>query len=113
VATNGDMKMIQNGLRKGGAFKVRKNLCHICDIKDDDIDAPNKTICGRWCRKRQLNSERHSSSEGEQNAEISILPGVLVGKCFHMKWLSQEAQQKLLEDIVRGLHILVTFGFQK
>jgi hypothetical protein len=94
------MKVIQNGLGKGGAFKVRKNPCHICDIKDDDIDAPNKTVCGRWCRKWQLNSERHSSSDGEQNAEIDILPGIWSGKCYHMEWLSQEAQQMLLEDIV-------------
>jgi hypothetical protein len=93
VATNGDMKVIQNGLGKGGAFKVRKNPCHICDIKDDNIDAPNKILCSRWCRKW------HSNSEGEQNEETSELPGVWSGKCYHMEWLSEEAQQKLLEDI--------------
>jgi hypothetical protein len=45
VATNGDMKVVQNSLGKGGTFKVQKNPCHICDIKDDDIDVPNKIIC--------------------------------------------------------------------
>ena len=91
VATNGDiMKVIQNGLGKGGAFKVWKNPCHICDIKDDNIDAaPNNILCSRWCRKW------HSNFKGEQ----SELPGVWSGKCYHIEWLSEETQEKLLEDI--------------
>jgi hypothetical protein len=90
VATNGDMKVIQNGLGKGGAFKVRKNPCHICDIKDDDLDTPNKMLCGRWCRKWHQNSLEE---------ETSILPGTWSGKCYHKEWCSEEAQEQLLEDI--------------
>ena len=89
VAVNGDMKVAQNGLGKGGAFKVKKNPCHICDIHDDDIIAPNKELCSRWCRKW----------EEEESNEMSVLPGAWCGKCYHKEWLSEEAKETLLEDI--------------
>ena len=97
-AVNCDMKVTQNGLGRGGAYKVREFACHACTISKMDVVKPNNLPCDRWCSHWAIRNENIPDDEKKFG-----------GKCYHREWLSSENHEKLVVDKEEAEALITTY----